>query len=482
VSDLVFGTDGWRDVIADGFTVSRVRRAVHGYASSLRDTGPGLVLVAHDTRFGGPLFARAAAETLVAAGHEVRLHDGPLPTPVLSFAVRHLGAVGGVMITASHNPGAYNGVKLKGPYGGTADPATYAEVARRANAIGDADVLWRPVEHAARFDVAEAYFAHIAGLLDMDALRAWKGTLVHDAMHGAAAGWLERFASWADLPCRVLTMRASPDPLFGGRNPEPLPEELAGLVERLADAPPELALGVATDGDGDRLGIVPAGAAAMNSHQVLALLLDHLSRRGDTGRVVHTVTVSRLVPRLARLRGLPVLETKVGFKYLVEALLAGGVLIAGEESGGYALAGHVPERDGLLMGLLTLETLARGGDLPARFGELERETGWRHAYDRRDLRVRDATIADAVMEALTLDPADFAGFVVRAVDRIDGVRLFLGEEAWLTFRASGTEPVLRLYCEGPDTETVAGILDAAVAFVRRQGGAPGDASERVRPA
>jgi phosphomannomutase len=475
VTDLVFGTDGWRDVIADGFTVARVRRAAHGYARHLLAEGPGLVLVAHDTRFGGARFAHAAAEVLAAAGHEVRVHGGALPTPVLSFAVRHLGAAGGVMLTASHNTAEYHGVKLKGPYGGTSDAATYRAVARHANAVRDDEVAWVPLSAPEPFDVADAYLDHIAGLLDLDALRSWRGTLVHDAMHGAAAGWLEAFARRAGLSCRVVTLRAASDPLFGGEQPEPTPEHLGALRERLADAEPEAALGVASDGDGDRLGVVPAGAAALSSHQVLALLLDHLARRGGSGRVVHTVTVSRLVPRLAAARGLAVTETGVGFKHLVPELLRGDVLIAGEESGGYAVRGHVPERDGILNALLVLETLIAGGDLQERFAALERETGWRHAYDRHDLRVAGSAVVDAVMAALASDPTSFAGRRVLAVERRDGVRLDLADDRWILFRASGTEPVLRLYCEGPDEEAVASTLEAARAFVRRHAAGAGGA-------
>jgi phosphomannomutase len=485
VSDLVFGTDGWRAVIADGFTVARVRRAAHGYAQHLLErVGPGLVLIGHDTRFGGPLFARTVAEVLVAAGHEVALHSGPLPTPVLSFAVAHLGALGGVMLTASHNPPAYHGVKLKGAYGGTADGATYAAVAAHANAVRDDDVVYRPLDDVPAFDVREAYYSRLASLLDLDALRSWRGTLVHDAMHGSAAGWIEGFARWAELGARVVTMRAQSDPLFGGGLPEPMPEHLSGLVERLSDADPALTLGVATDGDGDRLGVVAGGGPALTSHQVLALLLDHLERRGGRGRVVHTVTVSRLVPRLALARGLEVVERKVGFKYLVEELRRGDVLIAGEESGGFAVDGHVPERDGVLSALLVLEALAmRGaasggaasggadsrGDLLERFAELERETDWRHAYDRRDLRVPTQDAVGAVMAALAEAPEHFAGHEVRHVERLDGVRLDLGDDRWILFRASGTEPVLRLYCEAPDDDAVRSTLDEAERFVRHHG-------------
>jgi phosphomannomutase len=470
VSDLVFGTDGWRDVIGDGFTVARVRRAAHGYAMHLAANGPGLVLIGHDTRFGGARFAHAAAEVLAAAGHDVRLHPGPLPTPVLSFAVKHLGAVGAVMLTASHNPSEYHGVKLKGPYGGTADAATYAAVQAHANAIDDGDVVWRPLADTEAFDVADAYLEHVGGLLDLDALRSWRGTLVHDAMHGSAAGWLEAFGVHHELPCRIVTMRAQADPLFGGALPEPTPANLTALQERLADADHESALGVATDGDGDRLGVVPAGAPVMTSHQVLALLLDHLALRGQKGRVVHTVTVSRLVPRLAAARGLSVTETGVGFKYLVDEILRGDVLIAGEESGGYAVQGHVPERDGVLCALLVLEALVTRGDLTARFAELERETGWRHAYDRRDLHVSGTAVVEAVMAALARAPQSFAGRRVLAVEARDGVRLDLEGDRWVLFRASGTESVLRLYCEAPDDDAVAATLGAAEAFVQRHAG------------
>ncbi|MBA2667705.1 MAG: phosphoglucomutase/phosphomannomutase family protein [Trueperaceae bacterium] len=472
---LVFGTDGWRDVIADGFTVARVRRAVHGYAAHLLAEGPGLVLVAHDTRFGGARFAHAAAEVLTRAGHEVRLHRGPLPTPVLSFAVRHLGARGAVMLTASHNTADYNGVKLKGPYGGTADTATYEDVARRANAIVDDDVEWAPLRDVAPFDVREDYFAHVASLLDLAVLRAWRGTLVHDAMHGAAAGWIADFVRWAELPCTVEAMRADPDPLFGGGQPEPMPAQLHALRDRLRGADPARTLGVATDGDGDRLGVVTAGSGVWTSHQVLALLVDHLQRLGGTGRVVHTVTVSRLVPRLARARGLEVTQTGVGFKHLVAELLRGDVLVAGEESGGFAVRGHVPERDGILNALLVLEALASAGDLDVRFAALEREARWRHAYDRRDLEVADDSTGAAVMAALADAPATFAGARVVGVERLDGVRLDLEGDRWVLFRASGTERVLRLYCEAPDGEAVARTLDAAEAFVALHDGTGGAA-------
>jgi phosphomannomutase len=468
MATLAFGTDGWRDLIADGFTVARVRRVARAYGQHLLDTGPGPVLVAHDTRFGGPLFQHAVAAVLREVGLPVRVHAGPLPTPALSFAVRELGAAGGVMLTASHNPAPYHGFKLKGPYGGSATSATYVDVAERALALSDEQDAgsWRG--EPGRFDVREAYYRHLAGLLDLDVLAGWRGRLVHDAMHGAAAGWIAGFASWAGLSWRVEGHRDAPDPMFGGATPEPIPANLAALAERLAGADPLTALGVATDGDGDRVAIVPAAAAPLTSHALLALLVDHLDRRGTPGSVVKTVTVSRLVERLALARGREVRETPVGFKYLVEALLAGGVMVAGEESGGFGIAGHIPERDGILAALLSVEALAAGGSpLPARLAELERETGWRHAYDRVDLPLSGPVELGAVLRHLERDPASFAGLQVLSVERRDGVKLNLSDDRWVMLRASGTEPLLRVYAEGPDAAAVAELVTAARAFVAR---------------
>ena len=469
MTDIVFGTDGWRDVIADTFTVARVRRAARAYGQHLLETGPGLVLVAHDTRFGGPLFQAAVATTLRELGLPVRVHAGPLPTPVLSFAVRELSAAGGVMLSASHNPGSYHGFKLKGAYGGTASEATYADVARRAAALPDEPEAAAPRAEAEHFDAREAYFRHVRGLLDLEVVHGWHGRLVHDAMHGAAAGWIADFVAWAGLPWQVENLRAAPDPTFGGGSPEPIPATLGVLTERLADADPAAVLGVASDGDGDRLAVVAAGAEPFTAHAVLALLLDHLDRRGTPGRVVKTVTVSRLVERLAHARARDVVETPVGFKYLVAELLKGDVMVAGEESGGFGIAGHVPERDSILNALLVAEALAQGArPLPERLGELEREAHWRHAYDRIDLTLTGPSEVRRLWRRLETDPDRFAGFAVRSVERRDGVKLNLGDDRWLMLRASGTEPLLRVYAEGPDEAAVADLLVAARAFVGRQ--------------
>lgn len=466
--DLTFGTDGWRAVIADGFTLPRLRRAARAYGQHLVASGGGLVLVAHDTRFGGPMFQRAVAEVLRDEGLDVHLAASALPTPLLSFAVRDRGAAGGVMLTASHNPGSYHGFKIKASYGGTVTDAVYADVAARAAALDDEP--GPPIDRGRfdTFDPREAYFVHLAAILDLGALRAWQGRVVHDAMHGVAAGWIADFVAWADLPWRVDTLRPEPDPMFGGGSPEPMPSTLKGLQAAMAAGDPRRSIGVATDGDGDRLAIVPAGGAPFTAHVVFALLLDHLDRRGEPGRVVKTATVSRLVERLARARGRVVSETAVGFKYLVEALLAGDVLLAGEESGGFGVRGHIPERDGILNALLMVEALASaGGGLGERLEALEAEAGWRHAYDRSDLALVDARAMERVTKVLEDVPDTFAGRPVVSVERRDGVKLNVGDDRWVMFRASGTEPVLRVYAEGPDDRAVRGLLDAARSLVDR---------------
>jgi phosphomannomutase len=483
VDQLRFGTDGWRDVIAERFTFANVRRAAQAYAEHLLEhpgsTGAAAdrpaVVVGYDTRFLGERFALATAQVLAANGLGVRVSHDYLPTPALSFAVRHFGAAGGVMLTASHNAAEYGGFKLKGAYGGTATDDIYQDVARRVTNVaappeaGDAS----DVE---RFDVRGAYFDALARLVDVDALRAFVaggGQVAHDAMGGAGSGWLTGFFRHVGSGGAVEELRGRPDPLFHGVHPEPIPANLAVTVERMrhADAASGPAFALANDGDADRLGVVLPGGAFLNSHQIFALLLDRLQADGRHGRVVKTFTVSRVIERLAAARGLDVVETPVGFKHVVDAMLKGGVLIGGEESGGIGVDGHIPERDGIANGLLLLEAIAKTGvGLAERFRELEREAGWRHAYDRLDLRLADDASKRRVQESLDDPPSRIAGREVVSVERLDGVKLNLGDDAWLLVRASGTEPVLRIYCEGPSEADVRAILEAARRLVEEARG------------
>jgi phosphomannomutase len=465
---LEFGTDGWRDVIADRFTYRNVARCAQAYAEHLIEAGQSTVVVGYDTRFGGEHFARLVAKVMAANGLSALLPATFVPTPALSFAVRHYGAGGGLMLTASHNPPQYNGLKLKGPYGGTATDEIYADVARRVREVGDGRVKRGPGTGSVDVvDVRPAYFTALAKLVDVQALSELRGTVVHDAMGGAAGGWLAGFIRFADLELRVEQLRKQPDPLFHGVNPEPLPHNLAPTIARAREG--GLLFAAATDGDGDRLGLVLPGGAFFNSHQIFAVLLDLMAKRAGSpggGAVVKTFTVSRMIERLASKRGLDVIETSVGFKYIVEKMLAGGVLIGGEESGGIGVAGHIPERDGIANTLLVLEALVRSGStLDRLFAGLEREAGWRHAYDRSDLRLDDSAARDSVVAALSDPPARIAGRQVAGVETRDGVKLNLGDDAWLLFRASGTEPLLRIYAEAPSPEEVGLLLAEAKRYV-----------------
>jgi phosphomannomutase len=465
---LDFGTDGWRDVIADGFTFENLARCARGYARHLRESGARSVVVGHDTRFLGAEFAGLTARILADSGLHVWLPESFLPTPALSFAVRHLRADGGVMLTASHNPAQYHGFKLKGSYGGTATDSLYQSVARLVNSPDSTRPLPAGTSGSIeKFDIRPDYYAWLDRLLDVNLLRSGSGLLIHDAMGGAASSWLRGYAEHADLRITVRELRGEPDPLFHGVNPEPIARNLE-LTSGIARENPVL-FATATDGDGDRLGVILPDGSFFNSHQIFAVLLQHLHARGERGRVVKTFTVSRSVELLAGRLDLPVVETPVGFKYIVEALLRGDVLIGGEESGGIGIAGHIPERDGIANSLLLLETvLATGKGLAGQFSEIEAVTGWQHAYDRLDLQLSGNALKDAVMNALAADLTVFAGRQVSSIERLDGVKLNLSGNAWLLFRPSGTEPVLRIYCEAADSSEVRDVLQHAAEFVALQ--------------
>jgi phosphomannomutase len=461
---LNFGTDGWRDVIGGKFTFANVGRAAQAYGEYLLETGQETVVVGYDTRFNGELFARRVAEVLAAAGLRVLCSSTYLPTPALSFAVKHYGAGGGVMLTASHNPPAYNGFKLKGAYGGTATAEIYAQVSARANASENVPKPFDPQRHQLEsFDIRKPYFAALAELVDVETLHNFSGSLAHDAMGGATAGWLRGFFKHAKLKIDLQEVHSVPCATFYGVNPEPIPANLGSTLAVMQET--SIAFASATDGDGDRLGVVLPGGVFFNSHQIFAVLLDHLRRKGLSGRVVKTFTVSRLIERLAAARGLEVTETPVGFKHIVQEMLGGDVLIGGEESGGIGVAGYLPERDGLANTLLLLEaTVTSGQPLSDLFADLEEEVGWHHAYDRLDLYL-SAEAKDAVVEALANPPGTFANREVESVETLDGVKLNLSGSAWLLFRASGTEPLLRVYCEAQTAGEVEDILKAAKEFI-----------------
>ncbi|HEU4743144.1 MAG TPA: phosphoglucomutase/phosphomannomutase family protein [Meiothermus sp.] len=458
MATIRFGTDGWRDVIADNFTFENVAKVAQAYASYLLEQGGKKVVVGHDTRFMAEKFARKAAEVLSANGLEVHLSKSYLPTPALSYAVKHLEADGGVMISASHNPPQYQGFKIKGAYGGSATPALVAEVEKK---LGAEPEPFDPARHKVQtFDIRKPYYDHLMGLLEVEALRTYEGVLYHDSMGGAGAGWLSGFAKHAKLNLELREIHGVPHPLFYGVNPEPIPANQQ-VVMTVLRAEEGLTFAAVTDGDADRIGAVLAGGQNFNSHQILAVLIRHLVAKGQRGRVVQTFSVSRVVERLANKLGLEVVTTPIGFKYITDEMLKGGVLVGGEESGGIGVDGHIPERDGIYNALLLLESVVKTGkSLGQQFAEIEVEVGFRHHYDRLDLHLPSMEHIRSVMEKVKT-PSAIAGQPVTDLETLDGVKWNFADGGWLLFRASGTEPVLRIYCEMQSPELVQAVLAEA---------------------
>lgn len=456
-----FGTDGWRAVIADGFTFANLERVAQAYALYLLKQ-PGdspQVVVGYDRRFLSEAFALRVAEVLAGNGVGVEMFDTDTPTPIVSWAVRDRGAAGGVVITASHNPAEFNGFKIKAPWGGSATPETTAEVESLVDTAAtrrgvSAECSRGPLE----LSVA-SYREQIAAFVDLERLKATAARVVVDPMHGTGGRWVESFLRGGKL--QAETIRAERDATFGGVAPEPIDRNLAPLKSRVAEA--RALVGLATDGDADRVGAVNELGETMTMHEVVPLILLHLARaRAMTGGVVRTFSQSILTKRIAEAHGLRLHETPIGFKYVAELMLREDILIGAEESGGIGVKGHLPERDGLLNSLLFLEAVIASGKPPSEMvKEMHREFG-EFYYDRRDLHTDVARGLGLVAGLAAAPPRSVAGHEVSGVETVDGTKLLFADESWLLFRQSGTEPVLRIYCEAASIEKRESLLDAAV--------------------
>jgi len=456
---IPFGTDGWRGVIADDCTFDEVRRVAAAtarvYAAGSGPGDRGRIVVGHDTRFFSPEFARAAAEVFARAGIDVLLTDRPIPTPAVSFHVRRLGLAGGVSITASHNPAPYNGFKVKAHFGGSAPPEVYEEISREAD---------RPLPEARRpgtietTDLLGPYRDRLASLVDLAAVRAAGLSVLADSIHGAAGTLIADIVG--DGVTRVVSFRAERDVLFGDTHPEPIASNLAAASRRVAEEGLDLA--VAQDGDADRLGVLDRRGAFVSPHRVLALLLLHAFRgRGLSGGIAKTFSTSLLIDRVAAKLGARLFETPIGFKYVADLMNRGEAVAGGEESGGYAFAFHLPERDGVFNALLLLEGLAlTGRDLDLALADLASEFG-SFAYGRRDVYLPVPVIVEYLGSVERSPPRELAGEHVTGVVEKDGVKYQFGENGWLLHRLSGTEPMVRLYCEHREEEKVERILAAA---------------------
>jgi phosphomannomutase len=460
---IKFGTDGWRDIIGDNYTFANVGLVAQAYAEYLKSSGGQKIVVGFDTRFMAGRFARRAAEVLAANGLEVYLAKAYTPTPALSYAALQMKCDGGVMITASHNPAEWLGFKLKGAYGGSATPSIYGEVEKL---LGQAPATFDPTKHKIEpFDIRKSYYDHLMTLLDIEALRGYEGVLYHDSMGGAGGGWLSGFVKHAGMDkLEVREIHGVPNPTFYGVNPEPIPANQFTVMTVLK-AEEGQTFSAVTDGDADRIGAVLAGGANFNCHQIFAVFLKHLVAKGHSGKVVKTFSVSKIIELLCQKYGLELMTTPIGFKYITDEFLKGGVLMGGEESGGIGIGSHIPERDGLFNALLLLESVvASGKSLGQQFAEIEAEVGFKHAYDRLDLHLPSMAHMTAAMEKAK-NPLKIAGQRVSGVENLDGIKWQFGDTGWLLFRASGTEPVLRIYCEAQDEKTVKAILAEAKKMV-----------------
>jgi phosphomannomutase len=456
-----FGTDGWRALIADGFTFENVERVAQAYADFVNQQPTSesplqkKVVVGYDRRFLSEQFAARAAEVLAGNEIEVSLFDADVPTPLVSWAVRERGAAGGVVITASHNPATFNGFKIKAPWGGSATPETTVAVESLVDARPPQLSRLQPDASSNLAAEVESYRAQVASYVDLERVRALKDRVVVDSMHGSGGLWVESFLNGGRLG--VETIRGERDPLFGGVAPEPIDRNLAPLRERVKVL--QALVGLATDGDADRVGAVNELGETMTMHEVVPLVLLHLARvRGQRGGIVRTCSQSVLLKRIAAAHDLPLHETPIGFKYIADLMLREDILIGAEESGGIGVRGHIPERDGILNSLLFLEAVAASGKRPTEMvREMHREFG-EFYFGRRDLHT-DVARGLALVESLgTKSPAAVGTYAVESVETLDGTKLVFGDESWLLFRQSGTEPVLRVYAEATSTQKMNELL------------------------
>ena len=469
MTDIKFGTDGWRGVIADDFTFQNVRRVAGAIASYVRkhEEAKRGVFIGYDTRFASPTAARVAAEVIAAAGIPVKLANDYTPTPAISLAVRNQKAAGGVVITSSHNPWNWNGVKFKGKFGGSATPGIMQviETELRAGAM--------PNGNRARIeevDVKPAYIEAICKFADLDLITRAKFKVAIDSMHGSGRGVLAKILS--DRGIEHVAIRQELNPLFPGINPEPIEPHIALLQQTVARE--GCHAGLATDGDADRIGAVAEDGTFVDSHKIFSILTRWLlERKKWPGEIVRAFNTTRMLDRIAARYGRKLHECPIGFKHIADLMMEREILIGGEESGGIGYSRFLPERDGVLNSLLLCNVMAEEGKpLGQLVADLQHEYG-PHYYGRRDLHIPDAVKQSAITRARADATRTLGNCTVLKKEGLDGVKFFLdaptdgnGADAWILFRASGTEPLLRLYAEAATPELVEEILESGEAFVR----------------
>ena len=467
MNTIKFGTDGWRGVIADDYTFANVRTvacAIARYVVRAEKPNAGM-LIGYDTRFGSERFARAAAEVASMAGMPVWIAKEACPSPALSLLVRQRGAGGGIMITASHNPYKWNGVKFKASYGSSALPSIVAQVEKELATVLATGVPGLPAQPSRiqSLDMLTPYLDAVEKLVDWERLRAANFRFLIDPMHGAARGLLRQLMTRNGVPCDEI--RGTRDPLFGGVNPEPIEPHVEAL--RRAVTAGKYHAGLCADGDGDRIGAMDRDGTFITPHQIFSILLWHLAgTRSIPGDVAKTFSSTKMIDKIAAKFGRQVFETPIGFKYICELMLERDILLGGEESGGIGTKLYLPERDATVMALLLAEVIAwHRKTLGELVAQLQAEFG-EHHYGRVDLELKPGQKERAIERFSDAKLKKVVDWPVARREDLDGIKLYLGEIGWVMLRASGTEPMLRIYSETNNAASTRRILDAVSAQVR----------------
>src|SRR5579871_1319584 len=466
---IKFGTDGWRGIIADDFTFENVRRvagAIASYVLKYEDARRG-VMVGYDARFASPRAAQIVAEIISGAGIPVKLANDYTPTPAVSYAVKTRGAAGGVMVTSSHNPWNWNGVKFKGNFGGSATPAIMKKIEEELATEAMPKGTKAAVEEV---DFKKPYIAAVCNFADMDLIAKTKFKFAVDAMYGLGRGVLGGI--FAERGVQYIAIRQELNPLFPGINPEPIEPHVRMLQETVVRE--KCDAGLATDGDADRIGAVAEDGSFVDAHKIFAVLLRWLlERKKWPGEVVRAFNTTGMLDRIAARYGRKLHECPIGFKYVADLMMERDILIGGEESGGIGYSRFLPERDGILNSLLLANVMAEEGKpLGQLVADLQKEYG-AHYYGRRDLHIGEDAKQATIQRARSAQTQKLGSYQVLKKEQLDGVKFFLnaptngnGAEAWVLFRASGTEPLLRLYTEASSPELVKELLITGEAFVR----------------
>jgi phosphomannomutase len=467
--EIKFGTDGWRGLIADDFTFTNVRRvagAIASYVLKHEEPQRG-VIVGYDSRFLSPQAARAVAEVISAAGIPVKLANDYTPTPAVSYTVKHQGAAGGVMVTSSHNPWNWNGVKFKGKFGGSATPAIMKKIEDELAANASPNGNKATIEEV---DLKKAYITAVCAFADLNLIAKTKFKFAVDAMYGSGRGVLTGI--FAERGIQHVAIRQEVNPLFPAINPEPIRPHTAMLEETVVRE--KCDAGLATDGDADRIGAVAEDGSFVDAHKIFSVLLRWLlERKKWPGEITRAFNTTRMIDRIATKYGRKVHETPIGFKYAADLMMEREILMGGEESGGIGYSRFLPERDGVLNSLLLANAMAdEGKPLGQLVADLQRDFG-PHYYGRKDLHIPEDVKQKAIERARSDNTQNLGRYKVLKKEFMDGVKFFLdaptngnGAEAWVLFRASGTEPLLRLYTEASSPELVTELLTIGECFVK----------------